>query len=81
MKTQERIRIYRFHDLVALSFDDTETLYIEPDNAKALARELKRFADECNKCNRDTKWFSARIIQKGKATNELDGKSRPIILP
>lgn len=73
MNIQKKARIHKFHDLVALSFTDTKQLYLEPQDARILARELIRFANECgDKC----KWPTTRIVENGKATNESDGKSR-----
>jgi len=91
MGTIERIRIHRFHDQVALGFTGnradygeqaiTPTLYLGPGDALALARELRAFASECLKCNRDSKWYGTRIIEKGKAVNESDGTCRRRVIP
>lgn len=43
---QVEFRIYTFRDMVALSFPDTRQLYLSPRMARALARQLKTYADD-----------------------------------
>ena len=44
MKQQKGHRIHRFHDTVALSLDDTETLYLSPQHALTLGMQLVEYA-------------------------------------
>ncbi len=44
MKQQKSARMHRFRDSVAISFDDTETLYLPPALARQLSEELARYA-------------------------------------
>lgn len=46
MKTKLTANIYRFHDLVALSFDGTDTMYLTPAMAEALAGLLQKGAND-----------------------------------
>ena len=71
MKAQERIRLHRFGGLVAISMNDTDQLYLSPENARATARELKQFADNCDK-SKD--WISTRVIENGKTVTESTGQ-------
>lgn len=82
MATQTSIRIHRFNDTVGLSFPDSVQLYLESGDALVLARELVRFANACeNRCPRAKKWPVTRLVQRGQAVNESNGKSRPGYLP
>lgn len=73
MKTQEQIRIHRFHNQVAVSTPDTEQLYFDADDALALARELTRFAKNAKT---ESRWITTRIVKNGKARNEFNGKAK-----
>lgn len=92
MVTQKRIRLYSLHNTVAFDMNSTTervdldpygtgNIYLEVKDARAFAKELLAFAEQADKCNRDRKLFSTRIIADGKATNEIDGKSRRRVLP
>ncbi|MBD3262638.1 MAG: hypothetical protein GF334_13375 [Candidatus Altiarchaeales archaeon] len=70
---QGRARIHRFHELVAISFSDTETLYLTPENAEAIGHELAAFA--ANVQCRGEKWFGTRIIRNGLAYSEGVGST------
>ena len=73
MKTENKIRLHSFHDLIAISTDKTEQLYLTADQAETLARELKRYAQ----ASKAGKWLTTRLIINGKAFNESNNKSRP----
>jgi hypothetical protein len=79
MKSEKNVRIHTFHSRVAISSPSiAETLYIEPQDALALATELRRFAKGC--MNEPTTWYAARTIADGKARNDSDGKRKPITI-
>lgn len=63
-------RIHTFRRQVALSVDG----YLSPDDALALARELRRFARGC----REGIWYGTRVLVDGKFVNECNGKPKPI---
>lgn len=44
--TPMKIRIYRFHDKVAVVTYDTETLYITPELARQFAEQLQIYAED-----------------------------------
>lgn len=48
MKTQENASLHRFHNLVAVSFTDTNTLYLTPELAQKLSDQLAIYAKDCN---------------------------------
>lgn len=73
MITQSHARIHRFHDKVAISFPDTETLYLTPEDAEALAHELAAFAANIQ-CEGE-RWFATRIIRDGLAYTEGVGST------
>jgi hypothetical protein len=73
MTTQSRARIHRFYDKVAISFPDTETLYLTAEDAEAIAHELAAFAVNIQ-CEGE-RWFSTRIIQDGLAYTEGEGST------
>lgn len=77
MKTVQRIRLHRFHDNVAFSTfgedDSTPTQYLNPDDALAMATELRRFAKNVQDSN---DWVAGRIIKGGAAKTESTGKRK-----
>lgn len=76
MTTEKRIRLHTFHQDVAISTDKTEQLYLTPEDALALASELRRFAKGC----KAGQTYATRIVTNGKAFNESDGKKKPIFI-
>ena len=77
MKTVQRIQLHRFHDKVAFSTfgedDSTPTRYLNPDDALAMATELRRFAKNVQDSN---DWVSGRIIKGGVAKTESTGQRK-----
>lgn len=55
--TQRAASIHRFGNKVAISFSDTGTLYLTPDMALNLAKELETFAKDCQ----NTKFTSSQL--------------------
>ena len=45
---QESAELHRFHEKVALSFEDTHTLYLTPNMARLVAEALTQLADDCD---------------------------------
>ena len=78
MPAEESIRIHTFRDLVAVSTPNTKQLYFSPQNAKALARELNRYADNIE--NKNERVIATRNIKDGKATTESTGKSKVVFI-
>lgn len=74
VKTQSFARIHRFHDKVAISFSDTDTLYLTSEDAEAIAHELATFA--ANVQCKGEQWFATRVIRDGIAFNESDEKPK-----
>lgn len=73
MKTQTSARLHQFRDTVALSFPDTEQLYLTPKMANQLANELKRFAKNANAND----IIATRTVDdNGKAVTESTQKSK-----
>jgi hypothetical protein len=60
MKTQKTARLHRFHDLVALSFPDTEQLYLTAETALRLSTELRRFAKSVDQ----SQWPATRVVRE-----------------
>ena len=73
MVAEEQIRLHRFNNHVAVSSNGTKQIYYTPNDARALARELKRYADNCDKSD---KWPCVRTITNGVATTESTGKRK-----
>lgn len=73
MTTQTTSRIHAFGKLVALSFPSTEQLYLTPEHARNLAKELKRFADASEK----NATYGTRISTEDHSFNEFNGKKKP----
>jgi hypothetical protein len=79
MKSEENFKIQTFHSRVGISSPSIpETLYLEPQDALALATELKRFAKGC--MDKPAIWYAARTIANGTARNDSDEKRKPIIV-
>ena len=76
MITEKRIRLHTFNGIVAVSSDNTEQLYLDPENAIALAKELIRYANGC----KEGVTYATRNVENGKATNESDGKKRAKVI-
>lgn len=74
---ESHVRLYRFHDRIAISFPSTQTIYLEKIDAWALAKELRMFVAKME----TDKWPCTRVIKNGVATNESDGKKKPYVLP
>ena len=76
-RPQSSIRIHEHAGTVGVSFPDSEQFYLTGADARALARELTRFANSVggNALARHTHPV-ARIICDGKAVNEADGLKR-----
>lgn len=52
MKQQTYARVYRFHDAVAFSTDDsTETVYLSVELAREMAVLLIKYADDVEDCD------------------------------
>lgn len=69
--------MHRFGGLIGINIPCSETFYISPQNAKALATELRRFAkniDE-NPTSSDP-WLTTRIIKNGKGISQSTGKAK-----
>lgn len=71
-QTQDKVRLHRFHDLVAIGFTDCpDTLYMTPEMADSLSRELRQFV----KHSKGKDWIATRTIDiRGKAITEHNGK-------
>lgn len=78
LNTQSHIRIHEFAGAVGLDTPDTPTIYFTAADARALARELVRFADSVGgrALARHT-YPVARVVADGVARNEGDGSRRP----
>lgn len=78
METQKIARVYRFHDQIALSFTDTETLYLTPEMAEGLAKELNVFV----KHSKGESWPVTRLVNHyGNCFNESGGEIAHRFLP
>lgn len=77
MNTERITRIHEHAGRVALSIGDGPTRYLTGADARALARELIRYADSVGgrAFARHTHPV-ARVVSDGIATNESDGKRR-----
>ena len=76
-QTQRSICIHQHAGTVAVSTDDTPTVYLTGADARALARELIRFADSVGgKAHSRHTYPVQRIISDGTATNAGDGQRR-----
>lgn len=64
-RTQKRISLHRFHDLVAFSTDETQTLYLTPEMARCFADRLQEFADDINECG-----FTDSLMPTADITDE-----------
>ena len=42
-----KIRIHRFHDMIAFDTEHTHTIYLTPELAYQLAAVLQRYATDC----------------------------------
>lgn len=73
MKTQTKARIHSFNNKVALSFPDTEQLYLTAEMANQLANELKRYAKNANT---NQVILTRSINENGKAVTESTQKSK-----
>ena len=76
MTTETKIRLHTFHDSVAISTESTKQLYLTPEDALALATELRRYA----KGIQNKVWYSTRNIENGIARNESDNQKKPKII-
>lgn len=71
--------IHRHANHVALAFDDTETIYLTPADARRLSRELLRFADAAGgNTLAKHEWPCQRYVSDGEARNVSDGARRPV---
>lgn len=63
MKPQEHIRIHKARELVGIDFPGSIQLYLQPKDARALAKELIDFA---NASEKPGYWPNTRIVQDGQ---------------
>lgn len=57
------MRIHRFCDTIAVSFGAGPTTYLDPPMARAMADELKRFADDTDAVRFSDSKLSAVVIK------------------
>ena len=76
MKAEDEIKVYRFHEAIALNLEHHKTIYIKPEDALALAEELKRFANGIE----NNIWYGTRKVKDGVAFNQANRKIKPIII-
>ena len=80
METTKSVRIYRFHDSVAIEIPGGKaTMYFDVWTARGLAKELARYAENIA---HSSKWLTTRIVaHDGTVTNEVDGTRRAKYVP
>ena len=83
-KDNPTIRLHRFHGKIGLditglesseSSESSEQLYLTPENALAVARELTAFSNNIKKDDK-YKWLTTRIVRDGKARTLTTGKAK-----
>lgn len=74
--TEQKIRLHTFHENIGISTPKTKQLYLTPEDAMALATELRRFAKGC----KAGQTYATRIVASGKAFNESDGDKKPKLI-
>lgn len=69
-KANNRISLHRFHSYIAISFDDTNTIYLESQDGKQLSEQLKQFFHDIQSTKFTDSTLNTRIIYNGQTSNE-----------
>ena len=63
-----RVRLHRFHDLIAFDAQTGTTEYLTPELARALSAALVEFADDCERVKFTASTLATRYIPPSEET-------------